>query len=219
MPDYCRPTIPASTIFITAHLLDRASDLLVRHVDILREAVRSVRADRPFEIEAWVTLPDHFHAVWRLPGRDADCSAHMASIKARFQEGLLRAGMHPSLTPTPPPGDVALWQDDFREYRVRDELDLGRLISYCNLNPVKHGLVADPFDWPHSSIHRDMRVSLRAGLAAANRLDPARRRILGPAEALSRDHPLTDPIRPGRDRRPQTHMPTSARANAPVGPA
>lgn len=33
----------------------------------LRQAVLAVREKYPFEIMAWVLLPDHLHTIWRLP--------------------------------------------------------------------------------------------------------------------------------------------------------
>ena len=63
MPNYIRPKVPGATVFFTVNLADQRSDLLVREVDLLREAVRVTRAERPFRIEAWVELPDHLHAV------------------------------------------------------------------------------------------------------------------------------------------------------------
>ena len=41
----------------------RGNDLLTRHVDLLRSAVRTVHQVRPFTIDAWVVLPDHLHCV------------------------------------------------------------------------------------------------------------------------------------------------------------
>ncbi|PKT98465.1 REP-associated tyrosine transposase, partial [Neisseria meningitidis] len=34
----------------------------------LRQAVMAVRERYPFEILAWVLMPDHLHTIWRLPG-------------------------------------------------------------------------------------------------------------------------------------------------------
>src|SRR5690348_6312469 len=61
MPDYRRNRVPGGTFFFTVNLLDGRSDLLVRQIDILRHAVRRVRARTPFCIDAWVVLPDHMH--------------------------------------------------------------------------------------------------------------------------------------------------------------
>lgn len=63
MPNYVRPQVSGATVFFTVALAQRGGDLLVREVDRLREAVRAVKAERPFEIVAWVVLPDHVHAV------------------------------------------------------------------------------------------------------------------------------------------------------------
>jgi putative transposase len=59
MPDYRRIRVPGGTYFFTINLLERWSDLLVRHTDALREAVRRTRLERPFAIDACVVLPEH----------------------------------------------------------------------------------------------------------------------------------------------------------------
>jgi len=40
MPDYRRFRVPGGTYFFTVNLLERRLDLLVRHIDLLRESVR-----------------------------------------------------------------------------------------------------------------------------------------------------------------------------------
>lgn len=74
MSTYRRPRRPGATIFFTVALADRRSDLLVREIDRLRDAVRQTRRERPFGIEAWVVLPDHMHCIWTMPEDDADYS-------------------------------------------------------------------------------------------------------------------------------------------------
>ena len=37
---------------------------------------------------------------------------------------------------------------------IRDEADLEAHVNYIHYNPVKHGLVGDPDDWPYSTWHR-----------------------------------------------------------------
>ena len=63
-------------------------------------------------------------------------------------------GVNPALRK----GQVGIWQKRFWEHHIRDAADYERHVRYCWLNPVKHGLVARPADWPHSSIHRDIRL-------------------------------------------------------------
>ncbi len=48
MPDYRRYRIAGGCYFFTVNLLERSpNDLLVRHIDLLRQAVRRVKQVRP----------------------------------------------------------------------------------------------------------------------------------------------------------------------------
>jgi putative transposase len=64
--------VPGATSFFTVNLRDRASDLLVREIDLLRATVRATKARHPFHIDAWVVLPEHMHCLCTLPAGDAD---------------------------------------------------------------------------------------------------------------------------------------------------
>ncbi len=172
MSRYIRPQRPGASVFFTVVLADRGSDLLLREVAALRAAVRLTRAERPFRIDAWVVLPDHMHCVWTLPDGDADYSTRMGAIKARFSRHLSRSGFTPTLSPQNPYGagagrarasvhpnatkaEVGIWQKRFWEHHIRDQVDFNAHIRYCWMNPVKHGLVKHPEDWPFSSYHRN----------------------------------------------------------------
>ncbi len=49
MPDYRRYRIAGGCYFFTVNLLERSlNDLLVRHIDLPRQAVRCVKQVRPF---------------------------------------------------------------------------------------------------------------------------------------------------------------------------
>ena len=67
MSRYTRPRRPGATVYFTVALADRGADLLVRHVDILRQVARRTIRDKPFVVRAWVVLPGHMHCVWTLP--------------------------------------------------------------------------------------------------------------------------------------------------------
>jgi putative transposase len=85
---YQRAHAPGGTFFFTVNLADRSSGLLVEHIDTLRHAVRVVKQRHPFEIVAWVVLPDHMHAVWTLPSDDKDFSTRWMLIKAGFSRAI-----------------------------------------------------------------------------------------------------------------------------------
>jgi len=40
------------------------------------------------------------------------------------------------------------------EHLLRDEEDWRRHMDYIHYNPVKHGYVQNPWDWPHSSFRQ-----------------------------------------------------------------
>jgi len=189
MSVYRRPPVTGATVFFTVTLARRGGDLLVREVELLREAVRVTKAERPFGIEAWVVLPDHLHAVWRMPPADRAYGVRWGAIKARFTmavrekyEGAgCRVGFHPTDDTSDEPGmvgwnptlrsaskvrkgDAGLWQRRFWEHHIRDEADYWAHLRYCWMNPVKHGFVARPEDWPWSSVHRDARYVPGMGL-------------------------------------------------------
>nr|MBN2278549.1 hypothetical protein [candidate division Zixibacteria bacterium] len=43
------------------------------------------------------------------------------------------------------------WQNRFWDHIIRDIDDLNRHMDYIHINPVKHGYVKTPGEWPHSS--------------------------------------------------------------------
>jgi putative transposase len=89
MPDYRRYRLPGGTFFFTVNLLERnPNDLLVRHIDVLRHAVKETRQRQPFHIDAWVVLPDHLHCVWTLPAGYTDNSGRWRSIKQIFSKSM-----------------------------------------------------------------------------------------------------------------------------------
>jgi len=82
MPHYRRANTTGATYFFTLVTYRRQTILCDTQVrEALREAIVSVRKKRPFEIDAWVLLPDHLHCIWTLPPDDADYPARWGMIK------------------------------------------------------------------------------------------------------------------------------------------
>jgi len=88
MSRYRRAKIEGGTFFFTVTLADRASELLVRHVDLLRAAYAFVQERYPFETVAICIRPDHVHAIWTLPDGDTNYSRRWSLIKSRFSRVL-----------------------------------------------------------------------------------------------------------------------------------
>ncbi len=47
-----------------------------------------------------------------------------------------------------------IWQRRYWEHQIKDECDFERHADYIHYNPVKHGYVKRPTDWPFSTLHR-----------------------------------------------------------------
>ena len=152
MTAYRRPHIPGGCFFFTVNLLERRSDLLVRHIEELRAAVRACRAARPFDIDAWVILPDHMHCVWTLPPGDMDFAGRWRAIKSAFSRHMPMT--EPRSASRTARNERGIWQRRFWEHAIRDDPDYAGHVDYVHFNPVKHGLVKNVGDWPYSTFHR-----------------------------------------------------------------
>jgi len=152
MTDYRRNCVPGGTYFFTVNLAERGCDLLTREVGALREAVRSVRGEAPFHIDAWVVLPDHLHCIWTLPEGDADFAGRWRKIKRRFSRGI--PAMEARSATMARRGERGVWQRRYWEHTIRDERDYAVHMDYVHFNPVKHGLVEAPGDWAFSTFRR-----------------------------------------------------------------
>ena len=134
------------------NLLERRHTLLIDHVDALRAAFVAARMARLFEIIAIVILPDHLHCIWRLPPGDHDHATRWRHIKTAFVK-CVPCGERRSMRRRTK-AERGIWQRRHWEHLIRDERDLQHHIDYIHFNPVKHGWVARPRDWPYSSFHR-----------------------------------------------------------------
>lgn len=157
MAQYIRPKVTGARVFFTLCLAARGSDLLVAEIAALRRAVAQTQRERPFGIAAWVVLPDHLHCVWQMPVGDREFGVRWGAIKGRFSHGLTAQVRSQSKIRK---GEKGIWQRRYWEHHIREDADFEAHVRYCWGNPVRHGLVRRPLDWPYSSIHRDVRLGL-----------------------------------------------------------
>lgn len=157
MPNYIRSIQNGGTFFFTVVTFQRRPILTTKQSrDILRTTINEVRSIQPFEIEAWILLPDHLHSIWTLPDNDHDFSKRWGLIKARFSK-YAKSHFHceqwinPSKTKH---RESTIWQRRFWEHQIRDEADFNTHMNYLHYNPVKHGLVKRVADWPYSTFHK-----------------------------------------------------------------
>ena len=153
MRNYLRMRVAGGTYFFTVNLADRhGNTLLVDRIDALRDAFRQTRIERPFALEAIVVLPEHLHCLWRLPPGDDDFPTRWRLIKSRFSRAVAQGERRSRSRCLKK--ERGIWQRRYWEHWVRDEDDFRRHLDYIHFNPVKHGLVSKPRDWPYSSLHR-----------------------------------------------------------------
>lgn len=163
MTEYRRAYVPGATWFFTVNLAQRRGNhLLLEHLPLLRTAFDGVKTRHPFRMDAVVILPDHLHCIWTLPEGDADFSLRWNLIKGNFSR-LIEKRERVSAS-REKRRERGIWQRRFWEHLIRDQEDFNRHADYIHWNPVKHGLVKQPVDWPHSSFHD----YVRRGVCPAN---------------------------------------------------
>jgi putative transposase len=149
---YRRATTPGATYFFTVNLAERKSRLLVDHVESLKASISHVKSAYPFVIDAMVIMPNHLHSIWTLPEGDSDFSTRWNLKKGGFSRRITKGERVSASRQSK--GELGIWQRRFWEHLIRDDNDFERHVDYIHYNPVKHGFVNRPEDWPFSSIHR-----------------------------------------------------------------
>lgn len=157
MPNYRRAKTKGGTYFFTVNTCRRQPYFAHESArQALREAIRVVRAQRPFRIEAWVLLPDHLHCIWTLPDAEADFPLRWSLIK-QYVGRQCAATLVDATRLTAAQlknGEYGFWQRRYWEHQIRDEADFARHADYIHWNPVKHGYAGSPGEWPYSTFRR-----------------------------------------------------------------
>jgi putative transposase len=146
MPDYRRFFIPNSIVFITCVTKDRYPYLKSEpDINLFFETLARVKEINPFELLAYVVLPDHLHWLMKVNDPSGDFSKVMHSIKRNFTRNYKHAhNVQRSLQ---------IWQRGYWDHVIRDEQDLELHLDYIHWNPIKHGYVNKPEKWQHSSYY------------------------------------------------------------------
>jgi putative transposase len=145
--DYRRVWQPGGCYFFTVVTYQRQASLIQKeYIHYLREAFHHVRKKRPFDIDAIVVLPDHIHCIWTLPNNDADYATRWRLIKHFVTCKIYKNNTNKNR--------VKIWQKRYWEHCLRDENDRQKHMDYIHFNPVKHGYVSSPLEWPYSSFGR-----------------------------------------------------------------
>ena len=126
--------------FITTVTYNR-SKILLENADVLQDAITKFRKKLNFGINAYVIMPDHFHAI--IDCKNNDLSIIIQKIKASFSKRYRNKYIYSG----------KIWQSRFWDHIIRNQNDYNNHIDYIHYNPVKHNLAKSPFEWEYSSIH------------------------------------------------------------------
>ena len=137
-----RPFLSDRYFFITVRLLPRRTKLTELDFTLLARAFHRARAFNPFYLTALVFLPDHWH-FFSAPQYPATISRLIKSLKQSSMTGINR---HRG-------AEGKLWQPRFFDRALRTVQEYNEKVEYIHVNPVRAGLVRQPYDWRWSSLH------------------------------------------------------------------
>ncbi|NLI14809.1 MAG: transposase [candidate division Zixibacteria bacterium] len=129
-----RIDIPNTLYYITIVTRNRQKSLL-KDVELFWISWGNV------QLEAWVIMPDHTHIL--VNSGENGISHLIHNFKLRYAIGYRKKY-----------GDSKVWQNRFWDHVIRDQTDLNNHLNYIHYNPVKHGMVSDPFSYEHSSLNK-----------------------------------------------------------------
>jgi len=159
MSNYMRNFVPGGTYFFTVVTAGRAPIFAEESArQVLGSVSRECLRRQPLQVLATVLLPDHFHCLWALPPGDSTYSERLRWIKREFTRQWLATGGLEQRRTVSEQRRRGVWQRRFREHTIRDETDLENHFDYIHYNPVKHGYVNRPSDWPWSTFYRWVRA-------------------------------------------------------------
>jgi REP element-mobilizing transposase RayT len=149
-------SLPQERAFLPEHLtsgeafvaLDRLLDTMrmgpvylrqEKIAGIVRDHLQALVAESLCSLDAYVIMPNHVHVLWMPHIRLSQLMHRTKGPTARWANKLLgRAGK-------------PFWQEEYFDRLVRSAAEFKQIRHYIELNPVKAGLVAHPWEFPWSS--------------------------------------------------------------------
>jgi putative transposase len=109
-----------------------------RNANLLVEVLRSLIAERKFQLHDFVIMPDHVHLLLTVDG-GMTIEKAMQLIKGRFSHRISHEFDHK--------GEV--WQRGFSEVQVIGRESFEKHRAYIAENPIKAGLIGSGEMYPH----------------------------------------------------------------------
>lgn len=150
MSNYIRLHVKNHPYFITINT-EKRRPLLIKNIDILRQAFAHSKQYFEYKIDSICILPDHLHMII-YPNNENEYSNIVKSIKTYFSKNIKQ-----SFKPTKSQSskrELGIWQRRFYEHTVRDDKELEKFRNYIHYNPVKHKLALSAKHWEYSSFNK-----------------------------------------------------------------
>ena len=149
---YRRLQVQGGTYFFTFVTFARAPLLRDPFIaSLLYQEIGRVRRNHPFILDAHVVMPDHVHLLMTLPADDSDFKTRLMLIKSGFTRRYLAGHSQAHGYRREQRRERAVWQGRYWEHLIGDDAEFDACVDYIHYNPVAHGLVCKPSDWPESS--------------------------------------------------------------------
>ena len=140
-PRLGRPVLAdTSFVSVTLRLSDSSSDVLVRHVRLLRDCVALAQQRWNFAIEAAAVLPSEMHMLCEFQDQEFAVGGALKLITASFARHL-------------PESSNDLWANTSEVIEIATPVARLRR-TFIEGAPVRAGLVKSASDWPFSSVHK-----------------------------------------------------------------
>lgn len=116
-----------------------AHELLMR---VLRTVFITVQKQYPFRLVGYLFLPTALRLLIE-PAEGIALTQIMTAVHQQFQTDYQAVvGI---------PGEMLLWEKRYQVHRVTDVADLALWLDTMHYDPVAHGFVDKPEEWPYSS--------------------------------------------------------------------
>jgi putative transposase len=134
------------TFFVTTVTWQRLPIFRVEtRARLLIEVLLGYRDQGKYLLHEFVVMPDHVHLLL-TPAPEISLERTIQFIKGGYSYRLRKLEK------------IQVWQESFKNHRIRDAEDYGRHCEYIRLNPVRAGLVREAGAYPFSSARSGVRL-------------------------------------------------------------
>jgi len=143
------------------------------YVDILYDSIRFCQQQKGLELYAYVIMPNHFHIIARTQDtalnyvlRDLKswtAKQIMDAVDTNPQESRREWLMHMFRyygRGSANNKEMQFWQHGNHPIELRSNAVFWQKLQYLHNNPVKAGIVTEPYHYLHSSAHPDKRLDV-----------------------------------------------------------